>query len=367
MSRTVSALPPYRLVIMGQYSYKTKHVVSRSSSSSSYTFQFVGGAADAFRYSVRESRTTSRKVYSADVLKHRVRGAEGQVWTNLASWTDGRVDAVDFGRSRRARRKDAGQKQCAAYRGRDGHWHNHHHQHTHTHHHHHHYEDHRRPRHVDDEHRYPDDEDLDGVTARLSRSLHIGSSPPSTRATSSRSRPRPRLRSPSPSRSLFPPVQQKDDPDPPPPYSQLSERPGGCGSDRLSCRKERERERERERPHPVRDDRGVAEAPPPFPPSPSPPPSSPPAAAWSRSTSTLFAPSQVRWPEREEGEKKAGGDVRARDREGYGGGGGGSGSSRDRDRDRGDARSASYLVPGASAGTNLGQCPYLRRLHGSAA
>ena len=388
------------------YSYKAKQVVSRSSSS--HTVQFLGGAADAFRYSLQESRASSissssisRKVHSADVLKHRVRGAEGQVWTNLASWTGGRVDAIDFGgRSKHAKqRHHSSSSRRHQHKNHNSHRHSHHHHHSHHHTHTHH-------------HHGLHDEDLDDVTARFDRSVRIASSSPATRVSSPspqrrpssqpRSHPRPRPRSPSP------PVNEAEYLDPPPPYSQLSGRPsGGIGSDRLSSRKAREREHDPPRPIYNHDRNGAAAV--------ATVPSPPPPSSWltpgSRSTSTLFSPSQVREPREElparDGEKKkatnssSGGgigvawcEMRARDSgrpvlpcspesgvlEGYGRGYGheygykgerSTGrrrSSRARDRDRKRAvdadKRSSYLVPGASTGTNLGQCPYLRRIHG---
>ena len=124
--------------------------------------------------------------------------------------------------------------------------------------------------------------------------------------------------------------------------------------------------------------------------------------AGAESTSTLFSPSQREVEdgcqrEMKEREKKDGSGARPWDTKAssafhvpdgdvhpvFGGGhaaekasGSGSGYARERGRDRGRARGeakyasesppSSYLVPGASAGTNLGQCPYLRRLHGAA-
>ncbi|KXJ93914.1 hypothetical protein Micbo1qcDRAFT_172796 [Microdochium bolleyi] len=47
-----------------------------------------------------------RVVCSPSVLRHKIKGAKGTMWTNLGSWTDGRVDAIDFGSKGRKRNKD---------------------------------------------------------------------------------------------------------------------------------------------------------------------------------------------------------------------------------------------------------------------
>ncbi|KAK7756571.1 hypothetical protein SLS62_001408 [Diatrype stigma] len=94
------------------------HHRSRQSSSGSYhAVQLLREARDAVRYSItdtiyhrdskgRKSLASSKKVYSPDVLKYHVHGAEGQIWTNLGSWTEGRVDAIDFGSKPRKERKE---------------------------------------------------------------------------------------------------------------------------------------------------------------------------------------------------------------------------------------------------------------------
>ena len=148
------------------------------------------------------------------------------------------------------------------------------------------------------------------MTARFDRSVRIASSSPATRVSSPspqrrlssqpRSHPRPRPRSPSP------PVNEAEYLDPPPPYSQLSGRQGGgIGSDRQSSRKARGQEQDPLRPvYNNNDRRGAAAV--------ATGPSLPPPSSWltpgSRSTSTLFSPSQVREPREElparDGEKK---------------------------------------------------------------
>lgn len=316
------------------------HHRSRQSSSGSYhAIQLLREARDAVRYSVadtiyprdskgRKSHASSRKkVYSPDVLKYHVHGAEGQIWTNLGSWTEGRVDAIDFGGKPRkekrekhpAHRSDYRHRSCSCYY----HSHSHHHYHSHHHHHHHHYHHHQNQIHRDHQRA---DRELDDMSRRfdhvsISTTQRTPPPPPSLSAT----------HPPAPSIEKW-----EDLPDLPPAYSQLSSLPGSSvvfGNRNL----------------PYRDDAPVYEVL---------YPEDKPAAAYE--PSYTYAP-------------RTGGlgvmaDMKCRrklpvffipddDKDAQGRG---KGWAAEENGEKNDP----YLVPEASVETNLKQCPYLRQRHG---
>lgn len=208
------------------------HYRSRQSSGSSHAVQLLKEASDAIRYSVadtiypkepkgRTSYTSSRKkMYSPDVLKYRVHGAEGQVWTNLSSWTDGKVDAIDFGGRHRKEKKEKHQTHRSDYRhrsySRHRHSHSHHHSHHHHHRHHHHHHHHQYQHHHHHHHYQHVDKDLDDISRNFDRAISISTPRP----------PPPPTPSLSASRTLAPSIDHGEIPDLPPAYSQLSSRPG---------------------------------------------------------------------------------------------------------------------------------------------
>ncbi|RYP72802.1 hypothetical protein DL771_003986 [Monosporascus sp. 5C6A] len=188
------------------------HYRSRRSPEAPQALQLVRDVVDGVRYGLagmvrsedsayRMVYTSSKKkVYSSSVLKYHVGGTEGQMWTNLRSWTDDRVDVIDFGSKHDKKKRD----KHKAHRS--------HHHHTHHHHydHHHHHHRHHRHRHHDVE------RELDDIARDFDSAISISS-------------PRPSLTPPPssiPSQPPPPPIDQSDFPDLPPAYSKLSSRPG---------------------------------------------------------------------------------------------------------------------------------------------
>lgn len=74
----------------------------------------------------RTSKSKRRVVCSPGALRHQIKGAEGTKWTNLGSWTSGRVDVIDFGR-KGGKQKKAGHgtscREAATTCRRSGHAH----------------------------------------------------------------------------------------------------------------------------------------------------------------------------------------------------------------------------------------------------